>query len=73
MHTLLDDDPAVVVLQVEQVPHALGHLSRTSAEVQAGAVTHGLEVLLPLGLILIPDREECNQRVGGGSEATLEQ
>jgi hypothetical protein len=46
---LLDDGPAGVVLQVEQVPHVLGHLCPINAETWALKVTHGLEVQLPVG------------------------
>jgi hypothetical protein len=70
---LLDDDPAGVVLQVEQVPHVLGHLCPTDTEVWDGEVTHGLMVLLPLRLLLIVDQKENYQRVGGGGEAVLTQ
>jgi hypothetical protein len=73
MTTLLDDGPANVVLQVEQVPRVLVHLCRTGAEVWAGEVTHGLMALLPLRLILIPNREERDRRVSGGGEAALTQ
>jgi hypothetical protein len=57
---LLDDDSAGVVLQVEQVPRILGHLSSTRAVVLASGITHGLKVLLPLRLILILNWEECD-------------
>jgi hypothetical protein len=73
MCTLLGDNPASVVLQVEQVPRVLTHLSGTGTEVWAGEVTHGLEVLLPLGLILIQNWEERIRCVGDGGEATLTQ
>jgi hypothetical protein len=67
---LLDDDSAGVVLQVEQVPRILGHLSSAGAVVLASGVTHGLKVLLPLRLILILNWEECDRRV---DEAVLTQ
>jgi hypothetical protein len=70
---LLGNDPTGVVLQVEQVPHVLGHLSRTGAVVWASEVTHDLKVLLPLALILIMDLEERDWCVGGGGEAALTQ
>jgi hypothetical protein len=70
---LLDDDPAGVVLQVEQVPRVLGHLCPTDTEVWAGEVTHGLMVLLPLRLLLIVDWEGNYQHVDGGGEAVLTQ
>jgi hypothetical protein len=68
---LLDDGPTDVVLQVEQLTHVLGHLCPTGTEVQAHNVAHGLEVLLPLELLLIVDREESDRHVGGGNEAAL--
>jgi hypothetical protein len=71
MHTLLSDDSAGVVLQVEEVPRVLGHLSRTGAVVWAGEVTHGLKALLPLGLILITDREERDRCIGSGGMTAL--
>jgi hypothetical protein len=36
-------------------------------------VGHSLEVLLPHGILLIVDREERDQHVGGGGEAALTQ
>jgi hypothetical protein len=59
------------VLQVKQVPHELGHLRLISAEVQAGEVAHGLQALSPLGLILIPNREERDRRICCAGEAVL--
>jgi hypothetical protein len=64
MCTLLDDIFARVVLQVESVPSVLGQVGEVEAELQAGDVTHGLVVLLPLGLILILNWEERKWRVG---------
>jgi hypothetical protein len=69
--TLLDNGPIGVVLQVEQVSQVLGHLYRTGAKVWAGEVTHGLVALLPLGLMLVQNWKERDQRVGGGGEAAL--
>jgi hypothetical protein len=51
--TLLGDDSAGVVLQVEQVPRVLGQMGEVEAELWATDVTHGLVALLPLGLLLI--------------------
>jgi hypothetical protein len=73
MHTLLDDGPAGVVLQVEQVPHVLGHHSHTGVDVRALEVGHGLRVLLPHGVLLILDLEEQNWHVDSGGEAALTQ
>jgi hypothetical protein len=71
MHKLLDDDPAGVVLQVEQVPRVVDHMCPTSTEVWAVEVTHNLLALSPLGVLLIKDREERYRRVSGGGEAML--
>jgi hypothetical protein len=73
MHTLLDDGPASVVLQVEQVAHVHGHHNPTGVEVWALQVTHGHEALLPLRVLLIVDREECDRHGGGGSNVALTQ
>jgi hypothetical protein len=62
---------AGVVLQVEQVPHVLGHLCRTGTEVRTGEVPHDLQALSPLGLLLMVDQEERDRCVGGGGEAAF--
>jgi hypothetical protein len=41
--------------------------------VWASEVTHSLVALLPLGLNLISNREECDRCVSGGGEAALTQ
>jgi hypothetical protein len=69
--TLLGDDSAGVVLEVEQVPHVLGQVRALEAELQAGDVTHVLLALLPNGVLLITNQEECKRCVGGDSEAVL--
>jgi hypothetical protein len=61
------------VLQVEQVTHVLGHHCPSGAEVWALEVGHSLEVLLPHGVLLILDWEECDRHLGGGGEAALTQ
>jgi hypothetical protein len=71
--TLLGDDYAAVVLQVEQVSHVLGQVRALEAELRAGNITHGLVVLLWQGLLLITNREECKRFVGSDSEAVLTQ
>jgi hypothetical protein len=59
---LLNDDTAGVVLQVEQVPHVLGHLRPTRAELKTCDVAHGLEALSPLRIFLIADQKEHDRR-----------
>jgi hypothetical protein len=68
---LLGDNSARVVLQVEQVRRILGHVRALEAELQAGHVTHMVVVLLPHGLLLIPNQEECKRCVGGVDEIVL--
>jgi hypothetical protein len=70
-HTLLGDNSVSVVLQVEQVPHVLGQVGEVEAELQASDVAHGLVALLPLGLLLITNREECKRCVSGDGKAAL--
>jgi hypothetical protein len=45
-----------VVLQVEQVLHVLGHHSHHDAEAGALEVRHGLKMLLPYVVLLIPNQ-----------------
>jgi hypothetical protein len=61
------------VLEVEQVPHVLGHLCPTGTETWALEVAHGLEALLPLGILLVVDRNKRGRHVDGGGEAVLTQ
>jgi hypothetical protein len=68
---LLGDNQARVVLQVEQVPHVLGQAWALNGELWVGDVTHYVVALLPQGLLLIPNRKECKQAVGGVSEVAL--
>jgi hypothetical protein len=62
-HMLLDDNATGVVLEVEQVLRVVGHLRPSSTELWAGEVTSGLEVLVPLGLLLLTDRKEHDRHV----------
>jgi hypothetical protein len=71
--TLLGDDSTGVVLQVEEVTHVLGQVGEVKVELRAGDVTRGLVVLLPLGLLLITNQEECKWCVGGNGEAAFTQ
>jgi hypothetical protein len=71
MRTLLDDGPAGVVLEVEQVPGVLGHLCPTGAETWALKVAHDLEALLPLGILRVVDRNKHDRHVDGGGEAAV--
>jgi hypothetical protein len=73
MHTLLHDSSGGVVLQVEQVLRILGHRSHAAIEVRAVEVRHGLQVLLPHGIFLIPNGEKHDGHHGGSGEATLTQ
>jgi hypothetical protein len=66
--TMLNDDAANVVLQVEQVLYVLGHMCPTGAELWAREVASGLKVPVPCGILLVPDREQSDRRV---SEALL--
>jgi hypothetical protein len=68
-HTLLDNDAARVVLQVEQVLCVLGHLRPSSIELWACEVASGLKTLAPLRLLLDVDRKEHDRHVGEASLA----
>jgi hypothetical protein len=70
-HALLDDSSGEVVLQVEQVLHALKHRSHNGMEVRALEVIRGLKVLLPYGITLIMNREERDWHLLSSSEAAL--
>jgi hypothetical protein len=55
MHMLLHAGPGGVVLKVEEVLCILGQCSNSATEVRALEVGHGLKVLLPYGVLLIPN------------------
>jgi hypothetical protein len=69
--TLLDDGATGVVLEVEQVLCVLGQLSPPGIELHAGEVTSCLQVLTPLGLLLVPNQEQRDRRVGQVGEVSL--
>jgi hypothetical protein len=56
--TLLHACPRGVVLVVEQVLHVSGQRSHPDMEVRTHEVGHGLQVLLPYGVLLILNREK---------------
>jgi hypothetical protein len=56
--TLLPGCPGGVVLEVEQVLYVLGQQSHPGVKVRALEVGHGLKMLLPYGVLLIPNREK---------------
>jgi hypothetical protein len=58
--TLLYAFPGGVVLEVEQVLLIPGQRSHPSMEMRALKVGHGLEALLPYGVLLIPNWEKCD-------------
>jgi hypothetical protein len=73
MRMLLYTCPSGVVLQVEQVLRIPGQRSHPGVEVRALEVGHGRKTLLPYGVLLIPDRKECDRQHGGSGEAVLTQ
>jgi hypothetical protein len=75
MHTLLNDSPTSVVVQIEieQVFHVLGHRCPSGVKAWALEVRHGLEELLPHGVLQIVDHKEQNQHLGGGGEVAFAQ
>jgi hypothetical protein len=60
-HTLLHADPSSVLLKVEQVLRVLGQRSCHGVVVGFLAVRYILKVLLPHGVLLIPNREKCDR------------
>jgi hypothetical protein len=64
---------ARVVLEDEQVLCILGHVRPSCIELWAHELAGGHKALMPLGLLLITDRKERDQRVGGVSEVSLTQ
>jgi hypothetical protein len=60
VQTLLGDSPGGVGLQVEHVMHVLGQRSHTDVEVSALIVGHSLKMLLPHGILLVTNQEECD-------------
>jgi hypothetical protein len=70
-HTLLHDGPGGVVLEVEQLLRIPSQLSHPSMEVRALEVRHGLNVLLPYGVLLIPNWEKRDRQCRCSCEAVL--
>jgi hypothetical protein len=62
MHTLLYAGPGGVVLEVEQVLRVCSQRSHPGVEVRALEVRHGLKVLLPYEVLLIPNREKHHRQ-----------
>jgi hypothetical protein len=60
--TLLHACPGGVVLKVEQVVHVPGQRSHPGAEVRSLEVGHGLETLLPYGVLLILNRKKHDRQ-----------
>jgi hypothetical protein len=58
--TLLHACPGGVVLKVEQVLCVPGQQCHPGVEVRALEVRHGLEALLPCGVLLILNRKKCD-------------
>jgi hypothetical protein len=61
------------VLEVEQVLHVLGQRSHLGVEVRALEVGHGLKMLLPYEVLLIPNREKHDRQCCSSSEVVLAQ
>jgi hypothetical protein len=73
MHTLLPGCPGGIMLGVEQVLRVLGQRSHPAVEMRALEVGHGLKMLLPYGVLLIPNREKCDRQCCSSGEAILAQ
>jgi hypothetical protein len=71
MLTLLHACSGGVVLQVEQVLRVPGQRSHPGVEVRALEVGHGRKMLLPYGVLLIPDQKKHDRQCGGSSEVVL--
>jgi hypothetical protein len=71
--TLLDAYPGGVVLKVEQVLCVPGQRSHPAMEVRALEVGHDLKMLLPYGVLLIPNREKCTRQCCSSGEVVLTQ
>jgi hypothetical protein len=70
-HTLLHDGLGGVVLEVEQVLRVSSQRSHPRVEVRALEVRHGLNVLLPYGVLLILNREKRDRLCRCSCEADL--
>jgi hypothetical protein len=65
--------PGGVMLQVEQVLRVPGQRSHPDVEVRALEVGHGRKMLLPYGVLLIPNRKKRDRQCGGSGEVVLTQ
>jgi hypothetical protein len=70
---LLPGCPGGVVLEVEQVLCVFGQRSHPDVEVRALEVGHDLKVLLPYGVLLIPNQEKHDRHCCSSSEVVLAQ
>jgi hypothetical protein len=73
MHTLLHACPGGVMLKVEQVLHILGQRSHLDVEVRDLEVGHGLETLLPYGVLLILNQKKRDRQCCSSGEVVLAQ
>jgi hypothetical protein len=69
--TLLHAYPGSVVLKVEHVLHVPGQRSHPGKEVRALEVRHGLKMLLPYGVLLIPNQKKRDRQCCSSGEAVL--
>jgi hypothetical protein len=60
-----------VVLELGQVLHVPSQRSHPGVEVRALEVGHGLEGLLPYGVLLLPNQEKRDGQCGSSVEAVL--
>jgi hypothetical protein len=72
-HTLLHAHPSGVVLEVEQVLRVSGQQSHPGVEVRAPEVRHGLNTLLPYGVLQILNRWKHDIQCNCSGEAVLAQ
>jgi hypothetical protein len=68
-HTLLHACPGGVVLKVEQVLRVPGQRSHPGVQMRALEVGHSLKMLLPYGVLLIPNREKHDRQCCSSGEA----
>jgi hypothetical protein len=71
--TLLHACPGGVVLKVEQVLCVPSQRSHPGVEVRALEVRHDLKMLLPYGVLLIPNREKSDRQCCSSGEVVLAQ
>jgi hypothetical protein len=68
---LMHASPGGVVLTVEQVLHLHGQCIHLGTEVRALKVRHGIESLLPYGVLLILNHEKCDRQCCCSREVAL--